>query len=108
MIIIDLSFIRFNLYAGVSKYAYRLLDYIVEEGKSDDYILLLNIVSENKIREWYPQFKTISIGSQALLKYYNPQNEMFRLLGTKRSFSQNETFFFSHPYPALFRLISHF
>lgn len=42
------------------------------------------------------------------LKLYNPQNEMFRLLGTKRSFSQNETFFFSHPYPALFRLISHF
>lgn len=32
-------------------------------------------------------------------KRYNPQNEMFRLLGTKRSFSQNETFFFSHPYP---------
>lgn len=30
---------------------------------------------------------------------YNPQNEMFRLFGTKRSFSQNETFFFSHPYP---------
>jgi len=28
---------------------------------------------------------------------YNPQNEMFRLLRTKRSFSQNETFFFSHP-----------
>ena len=28
---------------------------------------------------------------------YNPQNEMFRFLGTKRSFSQNETFFFSHP-----------
>lgn len=42
------------------------------------------------------------------LTIYNPQNEMFRLLGTKRSFSQNETFFFSHPYPALFRLISHF
>lgn len=33
------------------------------------------------------------------LRLYNPQNEMFRLLGTKRSFSQNETFFFSHPYP---------
>lgn len=31
------------------------------------------------------------------LEKYNPQNEMFRLLGTKRSFSQNETFFFSHP-----------
>lgn len=30
---------------------------------------------------------------------YNPQNEMFRLLGTKRSFSQNETFFFSPPCP---------
>lgn len=34
-----------------------------------------------------------------LKELYNPQNEMFRLLGTKRSFSQNETFFFSHPYP---------
>lgn len=33
------------------------------------------------------------------MEFYNPQNEMFRLLGTKRSFSQNETFFFSHPYP---------
>lgn len=33
------------------------------------------------------------------IEIYNPQNEMFRLLGTKRSFSQNETFFFSHPYP---------
>ena len=43
-----------------------------------------------------------------IIGMYNPQNEMFRLLGTKRSFSQNETFFFSHPYPALFRLISHF
>ena len=43
-----------------------------------------------------------------LIDKYNPQNKMFRLLGTKRSFSQNETFFFSHPYPALFRLISHF
>ena len=32
-----------------------------------------------------------------LQNIYNPQNEMFRLLGTKRSFSQNETFFFSHP-----------
>lgn len=32
-----------------------------------------------------------------ILIIYNPQNEMFRLLGTKRSFSQNETFFFSHP-----------
>ena len=45
---------------------------------------------------------------EELADIYNPQNEMFRLLGTKRSFSQNETFFFSHPYPALFRLISHF
>lgn len=44
-------------------------------------------------------------GGGCIIKYsdgtstymYNPQNEMFRLLGTKRSFSQNETFFFSHP-----------
>ena len=37
--------------------------------------------------------------NRRILDIYNPQNEMFRLLGTKRSFSQNETFFFSHPYP---------
>lgn len=49
-----------------------------------------------------------NVGSGTVEEMYNPQNEMFRLLGTKRSFSQNETFFFSHPYPALFRLISHF
>lgn len=35
--------------------------------------------------------------SPNITRRYNPQNEMFRLLGTKRSFSQNETFFFSHP-----------
>ena len=49
-----------------------------------------------------------AISTSSSVDVYNPQNEMFRLLGTKRSFSQNETFFFSHPYPALFRLISHF
>ena len=41
------------------------------------------------------------------LGMYNPQNEMFRLLGTKRSFSQNETFFFrtpKHPLPCPFPL----
>lgn len=56
----------------------------------------------------YEISKTLKTVSRPI---YNPQNEMFRLLGTKRSFSQNETFFFSHPYPlypALFRLISHF
>ncbi len=39
----------------------------------------------------------IAMGWVMLISVYNPQNEMFRLLGTKRSFSQNETFFFSHP-----------
>lgn len=39
----------------------------------------------------------VFIGFTILGNIYNPQNEMFRLLGTKRSFSQNETFFFSHP-----------
>lgn len=37
------------------------------------------------------------IAKSSIAGKYNPQNEMFRLLGTKRSFSQNETFFFSHP-----------
>lgn len=62
--IFDLSFIRYNLYAGVSKYAYRILDYIVEVNKCDEFTLLLNSISEKQIREWYPQFeyKTISSG----------------------------------------------
>lgn len=62
---------------------------------------LINIAYDYFMKQNNPQRKAM----------YNPQNEMFRLLGTKRSFSQNETFFFSHPYPpypALFRLISHF
>lgn len=42
---------------------------------------------------------TLYTGVASGYNLYNPQNEMFRLLGTKRSFSQNETFFFSHPYP---------
>ena len=44
-------------------------------------------------------FYAMSAQMKTLIDRYNPQNEMFRLLGTKRSFSQNETFFFSHPYP---------
>lgn len=56
----------------------------------------------------FAELEFIPIRNRAKEDMYNPQNEMFRLLGTKRSFSQNETFFFSHPYPALFRLISHF
>ena len=42
--------------------------------------------------------KKLNVSLRTLQEWrYNPQNEMFRLLGTKRSFSQNETFFFSHP-----------
>ena len=46
--------------------------------------------------EWSKRHSRIVIASSDEDRY-NPQNEMFRLLGTKRSFSQNETFFFSHP-----------
>lgn len=61
-ILFDLSFIRHNPYAGVSKYAYRILDYIVEEKLEDNVTLLLNSVSENYIVKLYPQFKFIVIG----------------------------------------------
>lgn len=46
---------------------------------------------------YVPYLANIPNGTATLKFIYNPQNEMFRLLGTKRSFSQNETFFFSHP-----------
>lgn len=62
-ILIDLSYIRYNLYAGVSKYAYRILDFIVEDQRCDKYVLLLNGISEKQIREWYPQFDYIVIDS---------------------------------------------
>lgn len=71
-----------------------------------------NRKKENKTIIYLKENSIFAISFQSKRLYniniYNPQNEMFRLLGTKRSFSQNETFFFSHPYPALFRLISHF
>lgn len=59
----DLSFIRYNLYAGVSKYAYRFLDYIVQSRKTDEFVLLLNSISEKQILDWYPQFKYVTIDS---------------------------------------------
>lgn len=42
----DLLFIRYNLYVGVSKYAYHILDYIVQTKKTDEFVLLLNSNSE--------------------------------------------------------------
>lgn len=74
-------------------------------------VLCCFIIKTYSINRPYYHFKQLSIKEglpTSIISLYNPQNEMFRLLGTKRSFSQNETFFFSHPYPALFRLISHF
>lgn len=67
-ILFDLSYIRLNPYAGVSKYAYRILDYIVKEKKCDNYILIVNIVAEKFLRDKYPQFDTIVIGNHRLLK----------------------------------------
>lgn len=66
--------------------------------------IIVNQVLENAgwkvIRFWSKSMrKDINACVETIMHIYNPQNEMFRLLGTKRSFSQNETFFFSHPYP---------
>jgi putative ABC transport system permease protein len=54
-------------------------------------LLMMKVSYERNFDTCYPHADRLVM--------YNPQNEMFRLLGTKRSFSQNETFFFSHPYP---------
>lgn len=62
-VLFDLSFIRLNPYAGVSKYAYRILDYVVDNNKTDSFILLLNIVSKDIIIQKYPMFKYAVIGN---------------------------------------------
>lgn len=67
-ILFDLSFIRLDIHSGVAKYAYRILDYIVLSGQCDSFKLLLNVVSEEQVRKWYPQFETLSIGNRYLLK----------------------------------------
>lgn len=59
----DLLFIRYNLYVGVSMYAYHILDYIVQTKKTDEFVLLLNSNSEKQILERYPQFKYVTIDS---------------------------------------------
>lgn len=69
MILFDLSFIRHNPYAGVSKYAYRILDYIVEKELCSNYVLLLNYVSKDFILEHYPQFSYTVIGGKRQAKF---------------------------------------
>lgn len=59
--------------------------------------LIMVILLANPDNVWFWISFFIFSCSSIYIEKYNPQNEMFRLLGTKRSFSQNETFFFSHP-----------
>ena len=63
-ILIDLSYVRTKPYSGVAKYAYRILDHIVESGRVDTYALILDNVSFNVIKKKYPQFESIVIGNQ--------------------------------------------
>lgn len=63
-ILVDLTFIRTgNHYAGVSKYAYRFLNYLLKINEIDNVTLLLNVLSAEQIRMWYPQFKSLVIGN---------------------------------------------
>ena len=57
-ILIDLSYVRTKPYAGVAKYAYRIIDYIIASGKTDQYAILLDVVSENIIKALYPQLES--------------------------------------------------
>lgn len=62
-ILIDLSFIRAAPYSGVAKYAYRIIDYIIDSKREESYALLLDNISANFIKEKYPQFETLTIGN---------------------------------------------
>jgi glycosyltransferase involved in cell wall biosynthesis len=83
-ILFDLSFIRYNIYAGVSKYAYRILDYVVEEKLCDNITLLLNTVSKEIITKSYPQFNYIAIGPSV----FKPI-PILRTIWTSLSFNYN-------------------
>lgn len=67
-ILIDLSYVRTKPYAGVAKYAYRIIDYIIASGKTDQYAILLDVVSENIIKALYPQLESHTIGSRLVSK----------------------------------------
>ena len=64
----------------------------------DDYYCDLEAQSGGKsfLRCWHITGDSFLQLLEAFGEFYNPQNEMFRLLRTKSSFSQNEKFFFSH------------
>lgn len=55
-ILFDLSFITDSVNTGVSKYACRILEYIIKSGRQKKYVLLLNYKSSDIIRDMFPQF----------------------------------------------------
>lgn len=65
-ILFDLSFVLSptSVYTGVAKYAYRILEYIVKDGRQDRYMLLLNENSAGNIRQMFPQFEYHIIGKK--------------------------------------------
>lgn len=67
-ILIDLSFVRYDFYTGVSKYAFRILDYIKKNENIDDYTILVSCIFEDKIRKLYPEFKIIRLGNSSIEK----------------------------------------
>lgn len=67
-ILIDLSYIRTKPNSGVAKYAYRIIDYIVQSGRVDRYALLLDIISADVVKRRYPQFESNIIGNKIVAK----------------------------------------
>lgn len=61
-VLIDLSYIREGIHDGIAKYAYRILDYIVEQDKQDHYVLLVHLRGADYIKKEYPQFETVIVG----------------------------------------------
>lgn len=67
-ILFDLTFIRSQIFMGISNYAFRILDYILIIKKQDDFELLLNPISYQHIIKMYPQFEYSVVGNAKISK----------------------------------------
>lgn len=67
-ILIDLTYLRGNLYAGTAKYAIRIVDYIVSSNRCDEFAFIVDVFTKDVIRNKYPHIDCFVIGNHFVMK----------------------------------------